>query len=482
MQPFVDALNSFFSGPVMVCGIAAVGLLLSIRTRFIQFSRLGYTLRTTFSQMFRRSGRGRQGITPFQAVTTALSGTLGTGNIAGVATAVSLGGAGAVFWMWVSAFFGMATKYGEIVLAMRTRRKRPDGSWAGGPMYYIEEAMGGRRLACAFAVFCLLSSFCMGNMVQSNTAAAAVAEISGMGPTSLRLLFLGVAAVVGFVIIGGIRRIARTTEALVPAMALFYLGGCLVVLCTHLPELADALGEIFAGAFSLRSAAGGASGYLMNRAIKIGFSKGVFTNEAGLGSAPIAHASAENDLPARQGLWGIFEVFLDTVVMCTLTGLVVIVSGFHLGGSANGAAITLAAFDRYLGGFASFLIGVSTVFFAVASIIGWAWYGETCVRYLFRSRAAVLCYKCCYVAAVYLGAVSAVELVWGLADVCNSLMMLPNLAGVVLLSGAVGEETRRLDEAIAAERRQMRGKKRALAVRRDPAAGKKRSCRLKSGR
>jgi len=454
MQALIDTLNAFFSGPVMVCGIAAVGLLLSVKTRFVQLVRLPCALRTAFSQMLRRPEKGK--ISPFQAVTAALSGTLGTGNIAGVAAAVSLGGAGAIFWMWVSAFFGMATKYAEIVLAMCTRRKGPEGA-IGGPMYYIERAMGGKKLARAFALFCLLSSFCMGNMVQSNTAAAALRDITPFGAGTLRLCFLALALLVGFVILGGIGRIARTTEKLVPAMAIFYLGGCLYILFTHLPETLAAFREIGEGAFSLKSVAGGVSGSLMARAVKVGFSKGVFTNEAGLGSAPIAHASAENDLPARQGLWGIFEVFLDTVVMCTLTGLTVIVSGLHRTGSGNGAEITLAAFERYLGGFASCLVGISTVFFAAASIIGWAWYGEVCVRYLFpRAGRAVICYKCFYVAAVYAGAVASMDMLWGLADVCNSLMMLPNLAGVVLLSGTVGEETRRLTAALRSERRKKR--------------------------
>lgn len=463
MEAFIEGLNRFFSGPVMVCGIGLIGLILTVRTGWIQFTKLGYTLKYTFSQMFRRPQKGQKGITPFQAVTTALSGTIGTGNIAGVAAAVSLGGAGAIFWMWVSAFLGMATKYSEILLAMKFRRKQRDGSWAGGPMYYIEKAMGGRKLASIFAVFCLLSSFCMGNMVQSNTAAAAVAEISDFGPETIRILFLGIAIVVGFVIIGGIRRIGRATEAVVPAMALFYIGGCLTVIATHLPQMGNVFREIFFCAFSpdsgVQSAAGGVVGYGVARAVKVGFSKGVFTNEAGLGSAPIAHASAENDLPARQGLWGIFEVFFDTIVMCTLTGVVVVLSGLHKSGSASGAAITLSAFRQYLGGFASALVGISTVFFAVASIIGWSWYGETCVNYLFHSsRRAVLIYKLFYVAAVYFGAVTTVELVWGLADVWNSLMMIPNLAGVLLLSRIVREETLLLRQTLNHEKEKNKSK------------------------
>ena len=453
MQSVITALNSFFSGPVMVWGVAAVGLILTCKTRFVQFTKLGYTLRYVFSGMFRRPGGKQKGITPFQAVTTALSGTLGTGNIAGVAAAVSIGGAGAIFWMWVSACFGMATKYSEIVLAMKYRRRRADGSFAGGPMYYLERATGGRKLAVVFAAVCLCSSFFMGNMVQSNTAAMAIGAISGWGPGAMRPLFAGVAVLVGFVIIGGIRRIARVTEALVPAMALFYIGGCLVVIGMNPAGLLAAFGEIFASAFSVKSAAGGIVGYGMAQVIRVGFTRGVFTNEAGLGSAPIAHAAAENPSPAKQGLWGVFEVFFDTIVMCTLTGLVIVISGVHRGGSSDGAALTLQAFDRYLGGFAVLLIGISTAFFAIATIIGWSYYGESCVKYLFRSKTAVFVYKSCYVIAVYLGAVTAIDVVWGLADLFNSLMMIPNLIGVVLLADTVKQETALLRREARAQRK-----------------------------
>lgn len=442
----VHFLNQFFSGPIMVSGIAAIGLLLTWRTRAVQVRRLGAAL-AQFPRQLRRP-RTKGGVSPFQAVAAALSGTLGTGNIAGTAAAVALGGAGAVFWMWISAFLGMAVKYGEITLAMAYRRKQPDGSWLGGPMYYMEAALGGRGLASVFAVFCLLSSFCMGNLVQSNTAAAAAAEITGLSSRGIAVLFAGIAVLVGGVILGGIRRIARVTEALVPAMALFYLGGCAMVLAGHLPEVPEVFAEIFREAFSLRSAAAGAGGWGMAQAVKIGFSRGIFTNEAGLGSAPIAHATAENDLPARQGLWGIFEVFLDTIVMCTLTAVVILLSGLHRSGSLNGAALTLGAFQMYLGPFAALLTGISTVFFALAAVIGWAWYGEVCVRYLWRGERAVKAYKVCYVLAVWAGAWADMGIVWGLADLCNGLMLLPNLAALALLSPRVAEETHKLDQTL----------------------------------
>ena len=453
MQTILDTLNRWLTGPVMVWGVLFVGLWMALQTRLLPFRRFFYALRYTVSQMFQKPQQGQKGITPSQAVTTALSGTLGTGNIAGVGAAISIGGPGALFWMWVGAFLGMATKYSEITLAMRFRRKGKDGKWLGGPMYYLEQIPGGKKTACFFAVFCLAASFFSGNMVQSNTAAAAVRSVTSLSPGMTGLLFAVIALLIGLVIIGGIGRIAKTTELLVPAMALFYIAGCLIVLFTNRNSLPHVFSLIFSEAFSLKSAAGGVSGCLMMRAMKVGFTRGVFTNEAGLGSAPIAHAAAENSLPARQGLWGIFEVFTDTIVMCSLTGFVVILSGFYQSGSSDGAAVTLAAFEHYLGGFAACLTGVSTVFFAVASIIGWCYYGESCVRYLSGSGRLVLLYKALYVIAVYAGAVLSVDVIWGLTDICNGLMMLPNLIGVAFLSHVVRQETKQLDAQILASRK-----------------------------
>ena len=452
MLSFVNAANRFFSGPVMLWGVLAVGALLTVKTGFIQFRRLPYALRYAFSKMFEKPKKGQKGITPFQAVTTALSGTLGTGNIAGVGAALSIGGPGALFWMWVGAFLGMAIKYSEIVLAMCTRKKDKDG-YHGGAMYYLQKLAGGKMLAFLFCIFCIGASFCMGNMAQSNTAAAALRAVFPISDGGCRFLFLLITILVGFVILGGIKRIAKTTEALVPAMAVFYLLGCFVVIGMNLQSVPAIFFEIFSAAFSFRSMAGGAVGMTMIHAMKVGFTRGVFTNEAGLGSAPIAHAAAENPTPAKQGLWGIFEVFFDTIVMCTLTGLVVLLAGLPLNSSSDGAAVTLAAFEVSLGGFASVLIGISTLFFAVATIIGWSFYGESCVRYLCRRKRAVFLYKLCYVAAVYIGAVSSIELIWGLSDLFNSLMMLVNLLGVACLCNVIREETRGLFRMVSKEKK-----------------------------
>lgn len=456
IRRLAETVNRFFGGPIMLIGILAVGVLLTIRTGFVQICRLpyalGYAVRQIVPGKEKHSGKKprRSEVTPFQAVCTALSGTLGTGNIAGVGAAIALGGAGALFWMWVGALFGMGIKYAEILLSMKTRVRRADG-WQGGPMYYLGCLKGGQWLAGAFAVFCLGSSFCMGNMAQSNTAAAALRAVFPLSERGIRLIFLGISLLIGFVIIGGVKRIACTTEYLVPFMAIVYLGSCLAVIGINASRLPGVFGEIFASAFSLRSVVGGGTGTVMMRAMRIGVTRGVFTNEAGLGSAPIAHAAADNPQPSKQSLWGMFEVFLDTVVMCTLTGLVVLIPGVPIGGGEDGAAVTLGAFSRYLGDGATALIGLSTALFAVASIIGWSYYGEICIRWLTRCNGYVLLYRLCYTAAVYVGAVSSIGFVWELSDLCNSLMMAVNLTGVVLLSGMVQQESKRLWKSVGQE-------------------------------
>jgi AGCS family alanine or glycine:cation symporter len=456
MQTFLDKINAFLSGPIMVLGVVVVGIVLSFQTGFIQATKLWYTLKQTVRSMFQKKAENQSGITPFQAVTTALSGTIGTGNIVGVATAVSLGGAGSIFWMWISAFFGMATKYSEIVLAIKYRQKGKDNTYLGGPMYYLNQAFRKKRMGKLFAFLCLASSFGIGNMVQANAITDSIATVFDI---NIKPFIIAVAVLVGFVIIGGIKRIAKTTEMLIPAMALFYLVGCIVILCMNITRLDDAFGEILKGAFRLKPAVGGVTGYTMAQAIRIGFARGVFTNEAGLGSAPIAHAAAEVKSPAEQGLLGVFEVFFDTIVMCTLTGLVIVLSGLHIDGNLSGAALTLGAFEKYLGNFASVFIAISTVFFAISAIIGWSYYGETCVNYLFHSQKVVFFYKLFYVFVIYLGGVTTIQFVWGVSDLLNSLMMIPNLIGILLLTKVVKQETVLFDMRLKKAKRENRLKK-----------------------
>lgn len=437
LQEFINRFNYILTGPVMVWGVLLVGIILSWRTRFVQATKLPLAIKSFLGSLFCKK-RSNRGITPFQAVATALSGTIGTGNIVGVATAITIGGAGAIFWMWISAFFGMATKYSEIVLAIRFRKKIGKNRYIGGPMLYLEEAVKGKWLSVIFAVLCMLSSFGIGNMVQANAISDAISSVSDF---SIQPIMLGIALLAGFVVIGGIQRIARVTEAFIPAMALFYLVGCFIVVGKNSGMLGTVFAEIFQSAFQSNSVVGGISGFFMNKAMKIGFARGVFTNEAGLGSAPIAHGAADAKSPAQQGLLGIFEVFFDTVVMCTLTGVVILLSGLHNNPQLDGATLTLGAFEKNLGSFAAIFIAVSTVFFALAAIIGWSYYGQACVEYLFHKKKYVLWYKLCYVTMIYIGGIVSLELVWGISDLLNGLMMIPNLLGVVLLSGIVKQET-----------------------------------------
>lgn len=440
MQIYIDRINDLLTGPIMVWGVVIVGIILSFKTRFIQATKLHYTLKQTCSALLKKQEKNSSGITPFQAVTTALSGTIGTGNIVGVATAITLGGAGAIFWMWISTFFGMATKYSEIVLAIKYRKRDKDNRFVGGPMYYLQEATNKKILSVMFCILCLLSSFGIGNMVQANAISGAIQSVSSI---NFKPIIIVIAILIGFVIIGGIKRIAKVTEAFIPAMALFYLAGCFVIIGMNISSIKDVFIEIFESAFQFKSAVGGVGGFIIAKSMKVGFARGVFTNEAGLGSAPIAHAAADVKSPAQQGLLGIFEVFFDTIVMCTLTGVVIVVSGLHKSTNLDGAALTLGAFQKYLGDFAAIFIAVSTVFFAVASIIGWSYYGQTCVQYLFKKKSAVLVYKLIYILAIYIGSITTLQFVWSISDVFNGLMMIPNLIGVVLLSDVVKEETKK---------------------------------------
>lgn len=451
----IEGLNSFFTGPVMVGAILVAGVTLSIKTGFVQIKRLGYTF--LFAARSLKSKGGENTISPFEAVSTALSGTLGTGNIAGVATAIIIGGPGALFWMWVSAFFGMATKYCEIVLAMKYRKKT-EGGYVGGAMYYIKEATGSGFLAAAFAVFCLLASFGMGNMTQANTAAVSLASVFSLDGGQIRIIFLFLSVLMCIIIFGGIKRISRIAAFITPFTAAVYIICCLFVILCQYKALPEVFSLIFKSAFCIKSAAGGVVGYGMIKAMRIGFARGVFTNEAGLGSAPIAHAAAENELPALQGLWGIFEVFLDTIFMCTLTGIVILISKV-----APGNDMTIKAFSALLGKYAGGFIGVSTIIFALVTIIGWSYYGEVAVKYLFKSKLAVSCYKLIYSALIYFGAVSSMAFVWDISDIFNGLMMLPNILALLLLSKSVGEETVRLDGYIENEKKvkkQIRQKRR----------------------
>ena len=449
MNDLIAELNAAVRGPVMIALLAGTGIYLSIRTGFPQVRRFRYIMRNTAGSLLRREKEEKgNNISPFQAVATALAGTVGTGNIAGVAGAVFIGGPGAVFWMWLTAFFGMCTKYAEIALAMKYRKRDGEGVYRGGPMYYITGGLGKswRWLAAVFAVLGALASFGIGNLAQSSEIAGACASLFGMRPMATGLIL---AALVTVVLAGGVKRIGQITALLVPVMSGFYLLAGLAVILLRLNDVPSALVSIFREAFSLKAAGGGAVGCVIVNAMRQGVSRGVFSNEAGLGSAPIAHAASSTQNPVDQALWGVFEVFFDTIVICTITALTLLLSGFELGSEALAAypsqgAAAAAAFNAVLPGQAGgFIIQVSLLFFALSTILSWSYYGECCLGYLTReNRTFRLAYRTVFIFLCIAGATGSGRLMWEIADTLNILMAVPNLAALLGLSGIVVKMTR----------------------------------------
>ncbi len=372
-----------------------------------------------------------ESISPFQAMATVLAGSVGTGNIVGVANAIALGGAGAVFWMWIAAFFGMATVFAENVLGVKYREKR-NGKYVGGPMYYIEKGLGCKRLAVIFAVFCTFAALGMGNMTQGNSAAGALENAFGI---PVRISGIILACIVGAVIFGGIGRIAGFTERLVPVMTLIYVFGVMIVIICNISEVPNAFARIVKDAFDFRTASGGLFGYGTSQAVRYGISRGVFSNEAGLGTSPIVHAAADTDDPYKQGMWGIFQVFVDTIVLCTLMALCILTTGSDQSG-LDGIELSTLAFESVLGRYGGFFISVSIILFAFGTLISWSYYGEKGLEYLSGGRF-IKQYRSVYVLFTYIGCVMGISVVWEISDILNGLMALPNLAAVILLSKKV---------------------------------------------
>lgn len=439
----MEQLNSFFAAasgfvwgvPLLVL-LVGTGILLTVRLRGIQVTMLGHALRETFA----RSRENEMGdISHFKALMIALAATIGTGNIIGVATAISVGGPGALFWMWVTAAVGMATKYGEGVLAVKYRVVDENGEMAGGPMYYLERGLGQKWLGVLFALFGAIASFGIGNMVQANAVSGNLKEALGIDP-----LLTGVVLAVctAAVIIGGVKKIGNVAAVMVPVMAVVYVCGCLAILVRFAGEVPAAFALVFSDAFTGTAATGGFVGATVMLAIQKGVSRGVFSNESGLGSAPIAAAAAKTNEPCQQALVSMTGTFIDTIIVCTMTGLVLIVTGaWHSGTEV--AALTKSAFDIGLPGNAGgFIVSFGIIFFAYSTILGWAYYGEKCMEYLAGVRA-VLPYRLIYSVSVAVGATVKLDLVWNFADVMNGLMAIPNLIGLVGLSGVIVAETNR---------------------------------------
>lgn len=435
MDMIVDVINSidaFVWGPPMLVLLLGSHIFLTFRTGFIQRK-----LPTAIKLSVTKDPDAPGDISQFGALCTALSATIGTGNIVGVATAITAGGPGAIFWMWISALVGMMTKYAENVLGNRYRYRDAQGKWVGGPMVYIERGLGCRWLAVLFAVFCAAASFGIGNMTQANSISGALASSFGLSPLAVGI---AVATLAGVVILGGIKRLASVTERLVPFMAVTYTLGGVLIICLNWRGIPAAFSAILSDAFTLRAAGGGAVGFILSDAVRYGVARGVFTNEAGLGSSVIVNSASNVKEPVRQGMWGIFEVFFDTIVMCTITALAILTSGAHLLGG-DGAELAIAAFSSGFGRFGGVFITLAVCCFAFATILGWSYYGERAVDYLFGARARIG-YRLCFIGMTVVGCVGSLQLVWSVSDTFNGLMALPNLIAVLLLSPEVFAATR----------------------------------------
>ena len=447
-----QAVNSFIWGiPAMVC-IIGVGLLLSVRTGFLQIRKFPYAIRTTIGRIFRRKDASDGAMTPFQAVCTALAATVGTGNIAGVAGAIAIGGPGAVFWMWCSALLGMCTKFAEVTLAVHFRERNKNGELVGGPMYYIKNGLGSRWqfLAVLYSLFGVLTVFGTGNATQVNTIVTAIdsallatgSGLNGILPTLNLIVGVVVAMMVAMVLLGGVKRIGSVTEKLVPFMALFYIVLALGVVALNYRRFPAVLASIVGGAFDPQAVTGGAIGSVF-LSMQKGVSRGIFSNEAGLGTGSIAHACADTHKPVKQGMFGIFEVFADTIVICTLTAMVILCSGVPVGyGSAAGAELTISGFTATYGGWSSIFTAVALCGFAFSTIIGWGLYGSRCIEFLFHTDKVVGPFLVVYSFVSILGATVDLGLLWSIADTFNGLMSIPNLIALLLLSGTVAKLTK----------------------------------------
>ena len=444
-------VNDFIWGvPAMAC-IIGVGLFLSVETRFIQIRKFGYALKMTIGRIFKKSEASSGAMTPFQSVCTALAATVGTGNIAGVAGAIAIGGPGAVFWMWISALLGMCTKFAEVTLAVHYREKNKHGDYVGGPMYYIKNGLSGRWhwLAYAFAFLGVFAVFGTGNATQVNTITTAInsalmnykiLDASSVGTFSL-VLGIIIAILVGTILLGGIKRIGKVTEKLVPFMALLYVTLAVGVIVLNIDSVPEVFRSIFEGAFRPTAVTGGAVGYFFT-SMKRGVARGIFSNEAGLGTGSIAHACADTDKPVQQGLFGIFEVFTDTILICTLTALTILCSETAIQyGVDAGAELTISGFVSTYGNWVSIFTAIALCCFAFSTILGWGLYGARCIEFIFGEKV-IKPFMVVYSCIAIIGATADLGLIWGISETCNGLMAIPNLIALFLLSGKVAQLTR----------------------------------------
>ena len=442
-----NALNNFIWGvPAMIC-IIGVGLVLSCRTKFIQFRKFGYAIKNSIGRIFIKEEAKEGSITAWQAVCTALAATVGTGNIAGVAGAIAIGGPGAVFWMWISALLGMCTKFAEVTLAVHYREKNAAGEYVGGPMYYIKNGLGPKWkwMATLYALLGSLTVLGTGNATQVNTITTSIDSalitynIIGADQTGTVNLVIGIviAVLVGIILIGGVQRIGSVTEKLVPFMAVVYIVLGLGVVVLNIGSVPAVFQSIFAGAFNPSAFTGGVVGSLFIT-MRRGVSRGIFSNEAGIGTGSMAHACADTDQPVKQGMFGIFELFADTIVICTLTALVILCSGVGINfGEAAGAELTISGFVATYGGWVTIFTAIAMCCFAFSTILGWGLYGARCVEFVFNTNKVVKPFMIIYALVAIVGATMDLGIIWGIADTCNGFMAIPNLVALFLLSGTV---------------------------------------------
>ena len=448
-----DAVNHFIWGIPAMISIIGVGLLLSVRTRFLQIRKFPYAIKTTIGRMFRKKDATDGAMTPFQAVCTALAATVGTGNIVGTSQAIALGGYGAIFWLWLAALLGMMVKYSEVLLAIKYRERDARGDWVGGPMYYVKNGLGKgwQWVGILFCIFAAIAAFGIGNMSQVNSIVGSINNAvdafipSAAAERGTLNLILGIvlAVLVGVILFGGIKRIGAVAEKLVPAMALLYIVFGLTVIVVHAGNIIPAFGKIFSTAFNPQAIGGAAAGIVLKETIVWGLRRSAFSNEAGLGSAAIAHSAADTPGPVQQGMYGIFECFADTIVICSLTALTIICSGVEIPfGVKPGSELITAAFATVFGDkIASTFVAVALTLFAFTTILGWSLYGSRCFQYLFGLKAASV-YKALYVVIIVVGAVSSIDVVWDISDTFNGLMAVPNFIALIALSPVVIKMTK----------------------------------------
>ena len=460
-----NTINGFVWGIPMMVLILGVGVYLTVRCGFPQFAHFGHIMKNTLGKAFEKTEAKKGSVSPFKAMCTALAASIGTGNIAGVSGAIAIGGPGAIFWMWISAILGMCTKFAEVTLAINYRERNKDGDWVGGPMYYITKGLGKnwKWLACLFAGFGAIAAFGIGNMTQINTIAGTInTAIGGFIPTTeheqkIIAWFVAIicALICAFILIGGIQRLADVCSFLVPVMAVIYIAASLIIIVANIGGLPTALAAIVKGAFNPASVAGGLAGVGIKTALTKGVGRGIFSNEAGLGSAPIAHAAADVDHPVKQGIYGVFEVFMDTIVVCTMTALVVLlgvgVQNIEYG-TDIGANLTIMGFQSVFGGaLPGVAVAICLSLFALSTVLAWALYGTRCIEYLFGHKAVrvyqvIFCLFACIAGAVKL------DLAWAIADTLNGLMAIPNLVGLAFLSPVVVKLTKEYFASVKANK------------------------------